>query len=163
MFNNVKSHVHCLCCHTARYRLLQDDVRKRTRSHTLYVRTFHSPSHLTWETLPCHKTEALHVTHILSNSPMEAAVLFLCSLSTKSPRHVPTLSLFSFRSITANTSFSLQITMHVAKQFLRFIFLLPCPQPKLQYNRLSLKPHSPLPQHTICSIQPSNEQLERRD
>jgi hypothetical protein len=31
------------------------------------------------------------------------------------------------------------------KSFLRFIFLLPCPQPKLQYNRLSLKPHSPLP------------------
>ena len=137
-FKNVKSYVHCLSCHTAGYRLLQDDVRKRTRSDTLYVRTFHSPSHLMWEILPCHKTEALHVTHILSNSPMVAAVLFLRSPSTKSPRHVPTLSLFSSRSSTANTNFSLQITMYVAKQFLRFISLLPCLQPKLQYNRQSL-------------------------
>jgi hypothetical protein len=115
-FNNVTSYVHCPSCHTAGFRLLQD-VKIRTRSDMLYVRTFHSPSHLIWEILPCHKTEALHVTHILSNSPMEAAVLFLCSLSTKSPRHVPTLSLFSFCSSTANTSFSLQITMHGENRF----------------------------------------------
>lgn len=128
---------------TVSFRKMSENVQGLIRY--TYVRTFHSPSHLMWEILPCHKTEALHVTHILSNSPMDAAVLFLCSLGTKSPRHVPTLSLFSFRSSTANTSFSLQITMHVAKPFLRFIFLLQCPQPKLQYNRLSLKPHSPLP------------------
>jgi hypothetical protein len=83
-FNNVTPHVHCPYCYEAGFRLLQGDVRKRARTDTLYVRTFHSPSHLMWEILPCHKTEALHVTHILSNSPMEPAVLFLCSLSTKS-------------------------------------------------------------------------------
>ena len=48
-FNNVTSYMHCPSCHIARFLLLQEDVRKRTRSDTLYVRTFHSPSHLMWE------------------------------------------------------------------------------------------------------------------
>jgi hypothetical protein len=32
-----------MSCHTAWFRLLRGDVRKQTRSDTLYVRTFHSP------------------------------------------------------------------------------------------------------------------------
>ena len=79
--------------------------------------TLPKPSHVGNSPPRRHKTEALHVTHILSNSPMVAAVLFLCNLSTTSPSHVPTLSVFSFCSSTVNTSFSLQITMHVENRY----------------------------------------------
>jgi hypothetical protein len=43
-----------MSCHTAWFRLLREDVRKQTRSDTLYVRTFHSPkpSHVGNSPLP---------------------------------------------------------------------------------------------------------------